>query len=467
MSKFGVSIRLLDTTDKVFREVYFKQYALKSKLLSIEKDIVLERLLEGLTIVVANQPILATDNIIEAFGKIQSSINFLLTGGFAQIQTDWLQANNLAVDFIKNKPTLLSQFINDTGFITIAAVPTDISDLTDLTGIIPTDTNDLTNSAGFITSSSLPSDISDLTDITGIIPTDTNDLTNGAGFITITDIPFIPTDVADLTDSTGIIPTNTSDLTNDSNFIVDASYVHTDNNYSNTEKQKVADCETMRDIMSDASKGLFFYDNFMYVKTPTAVGQVGLSYYILNNAARSQISVIDTGFGKKRLLDLNTYTNSIGDAMVIGSLSVIPNYGVLTFETRIKIPVLSVALQRFVCYNGMQTGISSDPTDYIRFEYSDNLNSGKFLCVSCVGGVTTTSDSLITAVADTWYILKIVSNSDATSIGFYIDGNLVATITTNIPSSVYLHTVNQIIKSVGITQRDLYVDYVKCYQIYN
>ncbi len=36
------------------------------------------------------------------------------------------------------------------------------------------------------------------------------------------------------------IPTKTSDLTNDSNFVVDASYVHTDNNYTTTEKDKLA-----------------------------------------------------------------------------------------------------------------------------------------------------------------------------------------------------------------------------------
>ena len=35
------------------------------------------------------------------------------------------------------------------------------------------------------------------------------------------------------------IPQNTSDLTNDSNFVVDANYVHTDNNYTTTEKNKL------------------------------------------------------------------------------------------------------------------------------------------------------------------------------------------------------------------------------------
>ena len=37
-----------------------------------------------------------------------------------------------------------------------------------------------------------------------------------------------------------IVPTKTSDLSNDSNFAVDASYVHTDNNYTTTEQTKLA-----------------------------------------------------------------------------------------------------------------------------------------------------------------------------------------------------------------------------------
>ena len=36
------------------------------------------------------------------------------------------------------------------------------------------------------------------------------------------------------------IPTKTSDITNDSNFVSDANYVHTDNNYTATEKSKLA-----------------------------------------------------------------------------------------------------------------------------------------------------------------------------------------------------------------------------------
>lgn len=45
--------------------------------------------------------------------------------------------------------------------------------------------------------------------------------------------------------STSDIPTSTSDLLNDSNFAVDADYVHTDNNYTTTEKTKLAGLNTV------------------------------------------------------------------------------------------------------------------------------------------------------------------------------------------------------------------------------
>lgn len=38
----------------------------------------------------------------------------------------------------------------------------------------------------------------------------------------------------------GILPTKTSELTNDSNYVSDANYVHTDTNYTQTEKTKLA-----------------------------------------------------------------------------------------------------------------------------------------------------------------------------------------------------------------------------------
>ena len=73
---------------------------------------------------------------------------------------------------------------------------------------VPTRTSELTNDSGFVTSDS--------------IPTKTSQLTNDSGYITGDDIP-----------------TKTSELTNDSNFVSDANYVHTDNNFTTQEKDKL------------------------------------------------------------------------------------------------------------------------------------------------------------------------------------------------------------------------------------
>ena len=43
------------------------------------------------------------------------------------------------------------------------------------------------------------------------------------------------------------VPTKLSELTNDDNFVKDANYVHTDNNYTLTEKQKLAGLENYND----------------------------------------------------------------------------------------------------------------------------------------------------------------------------------------------------------------------------
>ena len=44
------------------------------------------------------------------------------------------------------------------------------------------------------------------------------------------------------------VPTSTSDLVNDSNYVSDSSYVHTDNNYTSNEKQKLSNIESGAEV---------------------------------------------------------------------------------------------------------------------------------------------------------------------------------------------------------------------------
>ena len=93
------------------------------------------------------------------------------------------------------------------------------------------------------------------------IPENTSDLTNDSGFIT-----------------SSAVPTKTSDLTNDSNFVSDASYVHTDNNYTSNEKSKLSGIASGAEVNVQADWNVTSTSSDAYIKNkptiPTATSQL-------------------------------------------------------------------------------------------------------------------------------------------------------------------------------------------------
>jgi hypothetical protein len=108
--------------------------------------------------------------------------------------------------------------------------------------------------------------------------------------------------------------------------------------------------------------------------------------------------------------------------------------GVVTLQWRVLINTLSSGTNRYNLYIGFSDVDSSEPTTGAYFEYIDTVNSGKFECVTANSSTYTRTDSGVTADTD-WHDYKIVANVDNTSVEFYIDDVLVATNTTNLPSS--------------------------------
>lgn len=131
--------------------------------------------------------------------KIGSGINVASDGTIsaAVASLDW--AN------ITNKPTDVSYWTNDAGYITSAD--------------LPTKTSDLTNDSDFVTSADVPTKTSDLTNDSGFITNSVNNLTN---YYKKSDT-YTQGEVNSLL-SAIVIPTKTSDLTNDSGFITSADY---------------------------------------------------------------------------------------------------------------------------------------------------------------------------------------------------------------------------------------------------
>ena len=128
-------------------------------------------------------------------------------------------------------------------------------------------------------------------------------------------------------------------------------------------------------------------------------------------------------------------------------------------EGSLRIQTLSTATERYTAVFQFGGGT----TNNVRLIYSDNVNSGKWNAETYSGGVSSTQDTGITVAIDTWYNMKIVRLSNV--ITFYINGTLVATISTNVPSSFDAICGLFLTKTVGTTTRTCDFDYLKLYDL--
>lgn len=112
--------------------------------------------------------------------------------------------------------------------------------------------------------------------------------------------------------------------------------------------------------------------------------------------------------------------------------------GILTVNYVINLTTLSLAPDNYIAYFGLSdTQVISEPPalqNAIWFSYTDSVNSGNWTLNCADGGVVTSVDSGVPATTS-FVNLGFRSNAAGTSIQFLIDGTLVGTINTNIPSA--------------------------------
>lgn len=131
------------------------------------------------------------------------------------------------------------------------------------------------------------------------VPTKVSQLQNDSGYITgytETD-PTVPswakqstkpsytaTEVGALPIGTPI-PSKTSDLTNDSDFVEDASYVHTDNNYTTTEKNKLSGIAAGAEVNVQADWNVTSTSSDAYIKNKPTIPTVPTNVSAFTNDA--------------------------------------------------------------------------------------------------------------------------------------------------------------------------------------
>ena len=155
-----------------------------------------------------------------------------------------------------------------------------------------------------------------------------------------------------------------------------------------------------------------------------------------------------------------TGTTAAGYAtMYKGVSSLFTGWGVfLRCRMRAAVETLSTGAERFTTYVGFGDNVATgDMAEGCYFRYTDSVNSGKWEAVTAKASVKTAVDTGV--AANTQYsIFEVRINAAGTSVEYYINDVLVATITTNIPVSPF-GMIHKIEKSVGTTSRRFHMDW--------
>lgn len=123
----------------------------------------------------------------------------------------------------------------------------------------------------------------------------------------------------------------------------------------------------------------------------------------------------------------------------MGSSSLVLGGGYFEISMIIMTPILSTGTNRFTTTYGLSDDFAlSGTTNGLIFTYSDNANSGNWICTAVSSGVSTSVNTSV-AVDTAWHKLTVKVDAAATVATFFIDDVLVATINTNVPSGAFIN----------------------------
>lgn len=219
------------------------------------------------------------------------------------------------------------------------------------------------------------------------------------------------------------------------------------------------------------STDLRFFEQNDFIIRSLGSGMLGFQQYVSGASAAG--ASFDDSFG------LNGTENAIG---VVYSATGTTNTGrgaylrtgngsitfgshEIKYRCRTALSALSDGTDTYTAYFGLGDNPNSgDMVNGCYFRYTHSVNSGKIEAVCSNSSTRTASDTGITPTSSSFRIFEIVVNQAASSVAFYIDGSIVSTITTNIPSTYNFSTsvsniMQKIEKSAGTTDRRIYTDW--------
>ena len=137
--------------------------------------------------------------------------------------------------------------------------------------------------------------------------------------------------------------------------------------------------------------------------------------------------------------------------------------GVTEYETIVNVSALSDTTNAYTVLFGWRSAAFNGgitPTSTVGFRYSHDLNNGNWSFECRAADTSTSVDSGVIPVANTFVRLGFIMNAAGDSVQFYVNGVATgAPITTNIPAATVKGQLAWLIlKSAGTTSRTLHID---------
>jgi len=219
---------------------------------------------------------------------------------------------------------------------------------------------------------------------------------------------------------------------------------------------------------------VFFEDDFLYFST-NAAGYYPW-YYQQDGAGSSSQNGLSTP-GHPGVLTLNVGTSGSGQATVVHGLSeessVSGNFvlggGYFEFYFVVNINTLSTLTDEYELYLGLGSYMetfSPNPGDYAAcFRYQRTSSTNWQGITKNAGTTTVASGGSSVAVATGWATLRMTINAAASSVSFYVNGTLIGTSASNIPTDA-AHPISlgmSMKQTAGTNERKVDIDYVSCF----
>jgi len=239
------------------------------------------------------------------------------------------------------------------------------------------------------------------------------------------------------------------------------------------------------DILKDfnKTKGIYFFEEFMGNQGGSILTSFG---GVISNTSGAGANCISTSAtfpiinrtNQQGVVRAQTGTTNTGYAgFTYSGPNLFRGTGAISLETYVTVETLSTSTDRFHTIFGYLGVFNvNNPPNGIFFAYdeggaisfgSGNAPSPNWKCVAINTSTRTFFTSSIPVVAGQWYKLRIDLNAAGTEASYYIDGNLIGILTTNIPAPTTGMSINNlIVKTIGTTTRAIQNDYFMYEEIF-